>query len=198
MDHLWHLFNGFLIAVYGTVQSLPALAALGAVALMARTAERHLRPWFQAIGLLAFLAAMTSQPPVPILMAVVCAASWGTVRIDRFAPDQLRWRAAGGIALYGLAALAYTVYTGYLDSLTRTSWHHGLSAPGDAWASIAQGTGYINLIGVIGLYLVLPLGILALLVQSLLVHKPPSRTATDTISVLTGERRRERSARPGF
>ena len=198
MDHLWHLFNGVLIALYGTVQSLAALAALGAVALMARTAERHLRPWFQAIGLLAFAAAMTSQPPVPILMAVVCAASWGAVRLDRFAPDQLRWRAATGIALYGLAAIAYAVYTHYLDSLTRTSWHYGLSAPGNALAMLDQGTGYVNLIGVIGLYVVLPLGILALLIQSLLVHKPPARQATDTISVLTGERRREQGSRPGF
>ena len=198
MDHLWHLLNGALIAVYGTVQSLPALAAMGAVALLARTAERHLRPWFQGIGLLVFLAAMTSQPPVPILMAVVCAASVLAVRLDRFGPDQLRWHAATGIALYALAALAYAVYTRYLDSLTRTSWHHGLSAPGDSLAMVAQGSGYVHLIGVIALYVVLPLGILALLIKSLLVHKPPARGAEATISVVTGERRRERSARPGF
>ena len=198
MEHLWHLLNGALIALYGAVQSLPALAALGAVALLARTAERHLRPWFQAIGLLAFMAGLSSQPPIPILLAVVCAASWAAVRVDRFTPDQLRWRAATGIALYSLAALGYSVYSSYLDSLVRTSWHHGLSAPGDAWAMLSQGMGYVDLIGVIGLYVVMPLGILVLLIQSLLVHKPTARPATDTLSVLTGERRREQSTRPGF
>ena len=198
MEHLWHLLNGALIAVYGAVQSLPSLAALGAVALLARTAERHLRPWFQAIGLLTFMASLISQPPIPVLLAIVAVASWAAVRIDKFTPNQLRWRAGGGIALYSGAAVAYALYSRYLDSLTRTSWHHGLSAPGDAWAMLSQGMGYVDLIGVIGLYVVLPLGILALLIQSLLVHKPPARQATDTFAVLTGERRREQSVRPGF
>ena len=196
-DHLWHLANGALIALYGIGRSLPALAALGLTALMARQAERHLRPWLQGVGLLAFYAAAVSQPPVPILLAVVCGAAWGAVRLDRFDPDTLRWRACTGIALYALAALAYAVYTRYLDSLTRTGWHHGLSAPGHALAMLDQGMGYVHLIGVIGLYVVLPLGILALLIQALLVHKPPARRTEETISVITGERRRE-GTRPGF
>ena len=46
----------------------------------------------------------------------------------------------------------------------------------------------MQLIGSIGLLVVLPLGLTSLLVQGLLLHKPVQRSVADTVRVITSTR----------
>ena len=64
------------------------------------------RPWVLGVGVLTPLAAFRAGSPAPMLLAVMTMAGSAAVAFDRFNPDGLRWRVAGGLALYGLASLA--------------------------------------------------------------------------------------------
>lgn len=183
MDGLWYLLNGLLALLYLLAARLPTLIAGGALLLLARGAERHVRPWLQGGVLLAYAATLIAVPPIPLLLALTAVLALAAVKLDRFAPDTLRWRAAGGHALYAAAAIGYSLYTGYLQHLQIQA------GTGSAHLSLlSQGQGYVQLIGAIGLLVVLPLGLGTLLVQGLLVHKPVQRSVADTVAVVTSAR----------
>ena len=183
MDWPWYLLNGSLALIYLLVARLPTLMAGGALMLMARGAEPHIRPWLQGGVLLSYAATLIAVPPIPLLLSITAVLSLIAVKFDRFAPDTLRWRAAGGQALYAVAAIGYSLYTGYLRHLSVQAWS------GSSHLSLlSQGQGYVQLIGSIGLLVVLPLGLTSLLVQGLLMHKPVQRSVADTVRVITSTR----------
>ena len=183
MEWPWYLLNGSLALVYLLAGRLPTLLAGGALALMARGAESHIQPWLHGGIVLAYVATLIAVPPIPLLLAVTAVLSLIAVKFDRFAPDTLRWRAAGGHALYAVAAVGYSLYTGYLRHLQVQAW------TGSSHLSLlSQGQGYVQLIGSIGLLVVLPLGLTSLLVQGLIVHKPVQRSVADTVKVITSTR----------
>lgn len=139
------------------------------------------RPWLLGIGLAVIPAAFLAPAPMPVLLAAMTVAGTVAVACDRFNPDALRWRVAGGLALYALATLAYLGYGRYLDALDATAWAEAIGGQGEAALALAQGRAFISTLATWGLWLILPLGYLSLLVQGVLVHPPLLATPEQVI-----------------
>lgn len=164
--------NGALALLFAAYERGWALAALGAWIPLLTGAPRPQRPFLLTAAVLGVLAAFLAPPPMPVLLALMTAAAAGAAAMDRFEPDATRWRAAGGLALYALAVLGYLTYRSYLLGLEAREWARALGGQGEAQAVLAQGRGFLETIGVWGLYVILPLGFLSLLAQGLLAHPP--------------------------
>ncbi len=189
----WEL-NGLLAILYTAWEHAAALAAAGALAALlfwtppgrrsaspVRDQLSGQRPWLLGIGLVVILAAFLAPAPMPVLLAAMTIAGTAAVKLDRFNPDALRWRAAGGLALYALASLAYLGYGRYLDALDATAWAEAIGGQGEAALALAQGRAFISTLATWGLWLILPLGYLSLLVQGVLVHPPLPATPEQVI-----------------
>ena len=175
---IWQL-NGFLALLYTTFSYLAALLTAAACFVLlwwqpdghpAPVAQQ--RPWLLSVAGLALLAAFIGQPPAPLLLAVMSVAGAAAVYLDKFNPNALRWRVAGGLALYALASLAYLAYSRYLAALDATAWAEAIGGQGQALMALAQGKAFVDTLAVWGLWLILPLAFFALLVQGVLVHPP--------------------------
>ena len=181
--------NGWLALLYTAWEHAAAILVLaGALALLHGAPEEQ-RTWIAGVGVLAFLAALFSEIPVPVVMAVMVLAGVGAVRLDRFNPDNLRWRIVGGLALYALAGLGYLAYSAYLDSVSAEAWAQAIGGQGEAATTLAQGQAFVNTLATWGLWLIIPLGYFSLLVQSLLVH-PPTGVPGDVITAVRTRGRR--------
>jgi len=193
---IWEL-NGLLALLYTAWAHVAALSAAGAWAALlwwtppGRRRQTALgeqfsgqRPWLLAVGALLVLAAFLARPPAPALLAVMTVAGTLAVTLDRFNPDGLRWRVAGGLALYALAAFAYLGYGAYLDGLDAMAWAEALGGQGEAAATLAQGRAFISTLATWGLWLILPLAYFSLLVQGLLVHPPLGSTPEQMITAV--------------
>ncbi len=193
---LWEL-NGMLALVYTAWAHLAALITAGAWAALlwwtpaGRRQQTTLndqfsgqRPWLLAVAALVVLAAFVARPPAPVLLAAMTVAGMLAVTLDRFNPDGLRWRVAGGLALYALAAFAYLGYSAYLDGLDAMAWAEALGGQGEATATLAQGRAFISTLATWGLWLILPLAYFSLLAQGLLVHPPLGSTPEQMITAV--------------
>jgi len=171
--------NGALAAAFAAADHAFALAALGGMAFLLGRAPSAQRPFLLSAGGLAVLAALLIPPPVPAVLAAEALAGALAVRIERFNPDALRWRAAAGIALYALAALGYRAYAAYAGSL----------AVGEAASVAEQGRAFLETAAAWGLWLVLPLAYFGMLAQALLAHPPvPARPEEILLAVRSRKR----------
>lgn len=190
---VWEL-NGLLALLYTAWEHLAALVTAGAFAALlwwtppgrrvaspAREAFTGQRPWVLGIGVLALLAALLAPAPAPALLAVMALAGAAAVAFDRFNPDALRWRVAGGLALYALAALGHLAYGSYLGALDAAAWAEAIGGQGETALTLAQGRAFVDTLATWGLWLILPLGYLSLLAQGLLVHPPLPATPEQVI-----------------
>lgn len=192
----WEL-NGLLALLYTAWENIAALVTAGAFAGLlwwtppgrrpaqsGREAFTGQRPWLLAIGILALLAALLAPVPAPMLLAVMAVAGSLAVAFDRFNPDALRWRVAGGLALYALASLAYLGYGSYLVSLDAAAWAEAIGGQGEAALTLAQGRAFVDTLATWGLWLILPLAYFSLLAQGLLVHPPLPATPEQVIQAV--------------
>ncbi len=176
-----HVLNGLLALIWVAWDHGALLVTFGMCILLYLTAtpNRHSQPWMLATGLLAATAAGVAMPPVPALMACMSVCGVVAVQLDRFNPDALRWRVAGGLALYALASLGYLAYHQYLGTLDAEAWARQLGGQSEAHHILQQGRAFLDTLATWGLWLIIPLGFLSLLAQGLLVHPPlaaPART----------------------
>lgn len=184
--------NGFLALVYTAWTHLPVLITAGAAAALLwltpqgrrRPQFSGQRPWLFGIAVLLVLAAFSASAPAPLLLAVMSVAGAATVYVDRFNPDSLRWRVAGGLALYAAAALGAQLYGLYLNTLDAQSWAQALGGQGEAAATLAQGRAFVNTLATWGLWLILPLAYFSLLGQGLLVHPPMATSPEQAITAV--------------
>ncbi len=163
--------NGFLVVAFFLADHALPLLALPAFWLLVARARPEQRPFALAAGVLGVLASVVVPPPIPLIVAAMAWAGVGAVAVDRFNPDTLRWRIIGGLALYAVAALAWTGYSAYVASLSPEQWAN-LFASDEAASTIAQGRSFLNTISVWGLWIIVPLGYFSLLLQGLFVHPP--------------------------
>ena len=184
--------NGCLALLYTAYHHLPALITAGGCAALLwltpagrqRPQFSGQRPWLLAIAALIVVAAFVTQPPAPLLLAVMACAGAATVYADRFNPEALRWRVAGGLALYAAAALGALLYGLYLNTLDAQTWAQALGGQGEAAATLAQGRAFVNTLGTWGLWLILPLAYFSLLGQGLLVHPPLAVSPEQAITAI--------------
>ena len=174
------MVNGLLAVAYTLIDHGAAVLLLPALAWLGATAPREHRPWVAAAAVMSVLAGLVVPAPVPVLLAAMAWAGAVAVRLDRFNPTGLRWRVNGGLALYALAALGFAVYASYTSRLDPRTWA-GVVASGEAASVVAQGRSFLNTIAVWGLWVILPLGYLALLLQGIFVHPPSPGAPADII-----------------
>jgi len=173
------IINGVLAAAFTAADHGFALLALGGMAFLLARAPAAQRPFLLSAAGLAALAAFLAPPPVPAILAAETIAGAFAVRIERFNPDALRWRAATGIALYALAALGYRAYAAYAGSL----------AVGEAASLAEQGRAFLETAAAWGLWLVLPLAYFGMLAQAVLAHPPvPARPEEILLAVRSRKR----------
>lgn len=176
--------NGLLALSYTAWEQKAAILTLAAFLVLLVPAPDVQRPWIACAAVASVLAALFAPLPVPFLLAAMALAGAGAVRVDRFDPDGLRWRATGALALYAGAALAYLAYSRYLSGADATAWAAAIGGQEEAQAALSQGRSFLNTLATWGLWLILPLGYLSLLVQGLLVHPPIGARPADTITAV--------------
>lgn len=172
-DPLVWVANGLLAVIYVAFGRVFVLLLVLPLAYLVGWAPPEHRPWIVAAGVLALGAAAVVPPPVPLLLTLLASAGALAVRLDHFNPKALRWRACGGLALYALAALGFTGYAAYTSRIDSSAWA-GIVAGGESAAIIGQGRAFLSTLAVWGLWVILPVGYLALLLQGIFVHPPTS------------------------
>lgn len=176
---IWSI-NGGLVAAFWLADHLVPLASIPALVLLLAHAPREQRPFALVAGFLGLLTAVVVPPPIPLIVLAMAWAGVVGVALDKFNPDTLRWRVIGGLALYAVAALAWTGYTAYVGSISAEQWG-GMLASNEAASTIAQGRSFLSTISVWGLWIIVPLGYFSLLVQGLFVHPPLKATPAEVI-----------------
>lgn len=168
---IWEL-NAWLVLLYVAWEHLTGLIVFAVTLALTVESPIHQRHFLTAISLLATLAALLTPAPAPAILATMSLAGYIAVRVDRFSPDALRWRVAGGLALYAAAALGYLAYGHYLAGVDAAEWARALGGQEEAIQVMAQGRALVNTLATWGLWLIIPLGYFSLLLQGLLVHPP--------------------------
>jgi hypothetical protein len=179
---IW-IANGGLVVAFWLADHLLLLAAIPALYLLVAQARQEQRGYTLIAGGLALLASLLVPPPIPLIILAMAWAGVGAVKVDRFNPDSLRWRVVGGLALYAVAALAWTAYSAYVAGLSAEQWG-ALFAADEAAATIAQGRSFLNTISVWGLWIIVPLGYFSLLLQGIFVHAPLSASPEKLIQMV--------------
>lgn len=177
--------NGLLVLVWTATDRVALLVTFAVHAALVRTnaPAPRLQPWLLGMGVLSALAAGIAAPPVPVLMAAMSLCGALAVKLDRFNPDALRWRVAGGLALYALASLGYLAYTQYLSLVDAELWARRIGGQAEAGDILAQGRSFLDTLATWGLWLILPIGYMSLLAQGLLVH-PPMGSPVETVDAI--------------
>lgn len=183
--------NGILVLLYVAWEHILAIITGSAFVALLAPAPEEQRPWITAAGGIGVLAAFLVAPPVPLILAAMAAAGAGAVYLDNFNPEALRWRVVGGLALYALAALAYLGYGQYLAGVDAAAWAAAIGGEGAAQATLARGQSFVNTLATWGLWLILPLGYFSLLVQGVLIHRPPQGRPDELVTAVRtrGEKR---------
>lgn len=176
--------NGLLALSYVIWENITTLLTAVGFLVLGWQAPLSQRVWIAGAGALAALATTFAPPPVPILLTGMTLTGMGAVAADRFAPDALRWRVVGGLALYAAGALAYLAYSYYLTGVDAAAWAEAIGGQAEAQATLAQGRSFLNTLAIWGLWLILPLGFLSLLVQGLLAHPPSQGRPSETIATV--------------
>ena len=189
LQHTLRLFaiyevNGALALLYVMWERVTALLTTAAFVLLIRPAPAEQRVWMVASGALAVLAALLVPPPIPLIITVMALAGVGAVYFDRFSPDALRWRVTGSLGMYALAALGYLAYSQYLAGVDAMTWAKTLGGQGEAAAALARGRSFVDTLATWGLWLIIPLGYFALLVQGVFIHPPGPGRPDDLITTV--------------
>ena len=183
--------NGCLTLLWVAVDHVTLLITFAMCALLVHRHEAsgRSRPWLMGMGLLASVAAGVAETPVPVLMAVMSVGGFLALKLERFNPEALRWRVAGGLALYGLASLGYLAYRQYLGTVDAALWAAQIGGQDEARHTLIQGRAFLDTLATWGLWLILPLGYMSLLAQGLLVHPPQPSPAESITAVRTRNHR---------
>jgi hypothetical protein len=176
---IW-IVNGLLAVFYTLLDNILLLLLFPPLIWLARTAVAEQRRWIALTGVVVILAAFVVPAPIPLILVVMVWAGAIAIWTNRFNPKALRWRVNYSLAIYALTAIGFTAYAAYASRLSLDTWASVVSS-GEADAVIAQGRSFLNRIAIWGLWIILPVGYLALLIQGALVHPPTPKTPAELI-----------------
>jgi hypothetical protein len=186
---IWFI-NGLLAVLYTLLDNVLIILLFPPLIWLAVTAVTEQRPWIAAMGILVVITAFVVPAPVPLILVVMSWAGSIAIRTDRFNPIALRWRVNGSLVLYALTAMGFTAYAAYASKLSLDTWSSVVSS-GDAASVISQGRSFLNTIAIWGLWIIMPLGYLAILLQGILVHPPTPKTPAEMIHTVRARGRDE-------
>ena len=163
--------NGALVAAFWLADHALPIATLPALTILLSHAPREQRSAGLAATLIGLIACLLVPQPIPVVILAMGWVGVAAVELDKFNPDTLRWRVIGGIAIYAIASIAWTVYTAYVSTISPQDWS-GMIATGEAASTIAQGKSFLQTISIWGLWIIVPLGFFTLLLKGFFVHPP--------------------------
>ena len=175
LPFIW-LLNGILALTYLTVEHIAVVLLATPLYWLIATTEKAQRSWMMAASAMALAGAMFGSPAVAIWLLLMAAASVLTIRLEKFNPDTLRWRVAGGIAAYALIGLGAAVYKLLAPSMMSDSF-------------FAQGQVYLStIVGVATI--IAPVGFLGMLIQAVWAHPPLEQSPEEMFTQIRTRGRR--------
>lgn len=176
LPFLWVL-NGLLALAYLLYGRILALLLILPLSWLGVTGPGEHRPWVAAAAGLSMASAALAPQPVPLLTLIMAISGIIAILLERFNPIALRWRAAGGLALYALMGLGFTAY-----QMLAPTWQ--IDSP-----LLTQGQTYLSVLISLAMW-AYPLGYLALLAQSIWIHPPLAQSPETMIHTLRARGKR--------
>jgi len=175
LPFIWML-NGILALAYLTVEHITVVLLAFPLFWLISTTEKAQRPWMMGAGAMALTGAMFGSLAVGLWLLIMATASVLTIRLEKFNPDTLRWRVAGGIAAYALIGLGAAIYKLLAPSMMSDSF-------------FAQGQVYLStIVGVATI--IAPVGFLGMLVQAIWAHPPLEQSPEEMFTQIRTRGRR--------
>jgi hypothetical protein len=168
---LWTV-NGFLVIVYYAAEHIQTLVLAAATLLFVNYTAQEQRVWAAGSGVFAILASLIAPAPVPLFLLIMSLAGWAGQWLEQYNKPANHWNTIRGQALYATAGLGFAFYRNF-----------GLGASIASDPMMSQGAGYLNALIGIGMY-VIPLGWLAMLMQSIWAHPPAQGTPDALITTI--------------
>jgi hypothetical protein len=188
-----YLLNGFLATAYALAGAGAALTSLASAGLLAYFADRrmqgraafrpgragreaatgdtHTAQIMTALVLgLWLLAQWGMGAPVPWIGAAMWATGAGLLLLMHLQEQTLMWSVKSGIAIYALAVGGSRIYLAYTTQLSPQQWAALIGSAESAAAVIASTRGSVTTIILWALWLVIPLGYFAMLLQQALLN----------------------------
>ena len=201
MDIPIHVLNGLLRQAYWLGDHWPVLVCglCGAVHVYASPTGRG--PWFIGFGVVTAGAAglagaldSAALRPLPLILAGLAVVVVFFVALDRHQPEALRWRTAGGLAVYGLLVFMFAGFDHHLQTMEAAAVAELLAGQGDADAMVRTGRYTLRTIAAWAMWLMGPLGIVGMLGQGVITHLAQTETPEDRMRHI--RRPRPRSLNP--
>ena len=160
LNALCWVVNGFLVIVFFLADHLASILLLPAAGAFVFITPAAQRAWALGASGLALAASLFAPAPVPVFLVVVALVSAAALSLEHYNRPAAHWNIVRSVSLYSLAGLGFALWRGLriMDTIQADSM-------------MVQGATYLNAIIGIAMY-VIPLGIVALLVQSVLAHPP--------------------------
>jgi hypothetical protein len=188
-----YLLNGFLASLYWFGESGAALVSILCAVLIMRFVDHRqqaraaFRPGRKdriapaadlytaqittAVILVLWLIGQWGMgAPVPWLGAAMWTAGTIILLLVRIQENTLSWNVKSGIAIYSLAVLGSRLYLSYTAQLRADQWAALIGTSESAAAVIANTRGNVTTIILWALWLVIPLGYFAMLLQQVLIN----------------------------
>ena len=188
-----YLLNGILATVYWLGESGAALVSILCAGLIIRFVDGRLqsRAAFRpgrsgreaatpelytaqittaAILVLWVISQWGMGAPVPWIGAAMWITGTIIVLLVHMQEHTLLWNVKSGIAIYSLAVFGSRLYLGYTAQLTADQWAALIGSSESATTVIANTRGNVTTIILWALWLVIPLGYFAMLLQQVLIN----------------------------
>ena len=188
-----YLLNGVLATVYGLGESGAALVSILCAGLIIRFVDQRVqsRAAFRpgrsgreaatpdlytaqittAIILVLWVISQWGMgAPVPWLGAAMWIAGTIILLLVHMQEHTLLWNMKSGIAIYSLAVIGSRLYLAYTAQLSADQWAALIGTSESASAVIANTRGNVTTIILWALWLVIPLGYFAMLLQQVLIN----------------------------
>jgi hypothetical protein len=188
-----YLLNGVLATVYWLAEVGAALVSILCACLIMRLVDRRVqsraafRPGrsgreastpdlytAQIITAIVLVMWVISQwgmgAPVPWLGAAMWLTGSSIVLVVHMQEHTLLWNMKSGIAIYSLAIIGSRLYLAYTAQLSADQWAALIGTTESATAVIANTRGNVTTIILWALWLVIPLGYFAMLLQQVLIN----------------------------
>ena len=188
-----YLLNGVLVTVYWLVDCAPALISMGCAGLIVYLVDQTIqnraafRPGragrelvlpdprtAQVMTLIVLVLWIIGQAgmgaPVPWIGAAMWIFGTGVLLAIRSQEPTMLWNIKSGIAIYSLAVLGSRLYLAYTAQLSAGQWAALIGSTESAATVISNTRGNVTTIILWALWLVIPLGYFAMLLQQLLLN----------------------------
>ena len=194
-----YILNGILVTLYWLAESAPALLSIGCAIAVMRFVDREIqsRAMFrparegrevvmpdphtaQTLTGIVLTLWLVSQWQMGAPVPWIGAAMWvfGVVVLLATRQQQLTtlWNIKSGIAIYALAVIGSRLYLTYTSALSAEQWAALIGSADSAALVLSNTRGNVTTISLWALWLVIPLGYFAMVLQQL-VWNPISLSA---------------------